>query len=128
MARGSTSARRALKSSSDFLKQYGEEHIKTGFPIVYTSADSVFQIAAHEDIIPVEKLYEMCEVAAKICENPEYNVGTVIARPFVGDNKDNFVRTYNRRDYESKTCGKTMLDTISENGKKVVGVGKIIQI
>ena len=115
-------------SGTELLKQFGEEHIKTGFPIVYTSADSVFQIAAHEDIIPVEKLYEICEISRKICEKSKYNIGTVIARPFIGDNKDNFVRTYNRRDFESESFGKTMLDVISENGKKVIGIGKILDL
>lgn len=115
-------------SGTDFLKQYGEEHMKTGYPIVYTSADSVFQIAAHEDIIPVNKLYEICENTRKICENSEYNIGTVIARPFVGDKKDNFVRTYNRRDFESKSFGRTMLEVISENKKEVIGVGKILDL
>ena len=115
-------------SGTDFLKQYGEEHIKTGYPIVYTSADSVFQIAAHEEIIPVERLYEICEIAVKMFENPEYNIGTVIARPFVGDNKDNFVRTYNRRDYESQSFGKTMLEVITENNKEVMALGKVLDV
>lgn len=112
-------------SGTELLKQYGMEHIKTGYPIIYTSADSVFQIAAHEDIIPVEKLYEMCKIAREILNRPEYNVGTVIARPFIGDSSENFVRTYNRRDYEMETFGKTMLDVFKENGKKVLSIGKI---
>lgn len=112
-------------SGTDLLKQYGEEHMKTGYPIIYTSADSVFQIAAHEDIIPVEKLYEICKIARKMLDNPKYNIGTVIARPFIGDNKDNFARTYNRKDYESETFGKTMLDVMKENGKSVTSIGKI---
>ncbi len=112
-------------SGTELLKQYGEEHIKTGYPIVYTSADSVFQIAAHEDIIPVKRLYEICEAARKMLNNPEYNIGTVIARPFVGDKAENFKRTYNRRDYESETFGRTMLDVLKENGKSVTAIGKI---
>ena len=112
-------------SGTDILKEYGEEHIKTGYPIVYTSADSVFQIAAHEDVIPVEKLYEICMIARKILDDPKYNVGTVIARPFVGDNKDNFKRTYNRKDFESQKFGINMLDIISKNGKDVISIGKI---
>lgn len=112
-------------SGTEILKRFGEEHIKTGYPIVYTSADSVFQIAAHEDIIPVEKLYKICEIARKILDKPEYNIGTVIARPFVGTNKENFARTYNRKDFESNTFGKTMLDEIKENGKDVIAIGKI---
>ncbi len=112
-------------SGTELLKQYGEEHIKTGYPIVYTSADSVFQIAAHENVIPVEKLYEICRVARKIADRPEYNIGTIIARPFVGDNAENFTRTYNRKDFESETFGKTMLDVISENNGRVISIGKI---
>lgn len=112
-------------SGTDLLKQYGEEHIKTGYPIIYTSADSVFQIAAHEDVIPVEKLYEYCKIAREILDNPKYNIGTVIARPFIGDSSENFKRTYNRKDYESETFGKTMLDVMKDNGKSVTAIGKI---
>lgn len=112
-------------SGTEILKRFGEEHIQTGYPIIYTSADSVFQIAAHEDVIPVEKLYEICKIARKILDNPKYNVGTVIARPFVGENKDNFTRTYNRKDFESETFGRTMLEVINEAGKDVISIGKI---
>ena len=112
-------------SVTEILKRFGEEHIKTGYPIIYTSADSVFQIAAHEDVIPVEELYRICKIARKILDNPKYNVGTVIARPFVGDKPENFTRTYNRRDFESETFGKTMLDIISQNKKDVIAIGKI---
>lgn len=114
-------------SGTEILKRFGEEHMKTGYPIIYTSADSVFQIEAHEDIIPVEKLYEMCKIARKIMDKPEYNVGTVIARPFVGTSSENFTRTYNRRDFESGTFGRTMLDVIKEEYKdaKVIAIGKI---
>ena len=112
-------------SGTDILKKYGEEHIKTGYPIIYTSADSVFQIAAHEDIISVERLYEICRIARKILDKPEYNIGTVIARPFIGNDKDNFTRTYNRKDFESNNFGKTILDVISENNKDVISIGKI---
>ena len=111
-------------SGTELLKEYGEEHIKTGYPIVYTSTDSVFQIAAHEDIIPVPKLYELCKIARKICDKPEYNIGTVIARPFVGDRADNFTRTYHRKDFESQKFGKNMLDIISKE-KEVITIGKI---
>ena len=92
---------------------------------MYTSADSVFQIAAHEDVIPVEKLYEICRVTRKIADKPEYNIGTIIARPFVGDKAENFTRTYNRKDFESETFGRTMLDVISENNGRVISIGKI---
>mgnify|MGYP005783363745 FL=1 len=112
-------------SGTEILKRFGEEHIKTGYPIIYTSADSVFQIAAHEDVIPVEELYRICKIARKILDNPKYNVGTVIARPFVGDKPENFTRTYNRKDFESETFGKTMLDIISQNKKDVIAIGKI---
>ena len=84
-------------SGTEILKHFGEEHIKTGYPIIYTSADSVFQIAAHEEIIPVEKLYEICRIARKLLDKPEYNIGTVIARPFIGTTAENFTRTYNRK-------------------------------
>lgn len=112
-------------SGTEILKRFGEEHIKTGYPIIYTSADSVFQIAAHEDVIPVNELYKMCKIAREILDNPKYNVGTVIARPFIGTKSDNFVRTYNRKDFESNTFGRTMLDVISEAGKDVISIGKI---
>lgn len=112
-------------SGTDLLEKYGEEHIKTGFPIIYTSADSVFQIAAHEDIISVERLYEICKIAREMLNKEEYNIGTVIARPFIGDKSDNFKRTYNRKDFESSKFGKTMLDVLCENEKEVVAIGKI---
>lgn len=112
-------------SGTEILKRFGEEHIKTGYPIIYTSADSVFQIAAHEEVIPLEKLYEMCKIARKILDKPEYNIGTVIARPFIGTNANNFTRTYNRKDFESNTFGKTMLDVLKENKKDVIAIGKI---
>lgn len=112
-------------SGTEILKRFGEEHIKTGYPIIYTSADSVFQIAAHEDVIPVKELYKMCKIAREMLDKPEYNVGTVIARPFIGTTSENFTRTYNRKDFESNTFGRTMLDVISENGRDVISIGKI---
>ena len=112
-------------SGTEILKRFGEEHIKTGYPIIYTSADSVFQIAAHEDIYPLERQYEICKIARKICDKPEYNIGTVIARPFVGTNSENFTRTYNRKDFESAKFGRTVLDVLKENGKDVIAIGKI---
>ena len=112
-------------SGTEILKRFGEEHIKTGKPIVYTSADSVFQIAAHEDVIPINELYEICRTARKMMDEPKYNVGTVIARPFIGDKADNFTRTYNRKDFESEKFGKTMLDVLKKNGKDVIAIGKI---
>lgn len=112
-------------SGTEILKRFGEEHIKKGFPIIYTSADSVFQIAAHEDVIPVKELYKICEIARKILDKKEYNIGTVIARPFIGTTRENFTRTYNRKDFESNTFGETMLDKISRAGKNVIAIGKI---
>lgn len=112
-------------SGTEILKRFGEEHLKTGYPIIYTSADSVFQIAAHEDTIPVERLYEICLTARKMLDDPKYNIGTVIARPFVGDKAENFKRTYNRKDFESEKFGRTMLDVLNENGKDVIAIGKI---
>ena len=112
-------------SGTEILKRFGEEHMKTGLPIVYTSADSVFQIAAHEEIIPLNKLYKMCRIAREMLDKPEYNIGTVIARPFVGNTPENFTRTYNRKDFESESFGRTMLDAINESGRDVIAIGKI---
>ncbi|MBE5730895.1 MAG: phosphopentomutase [Clostridiales bacterium] len=111
-------------SGTEVIKDYGEEHIRTGSLIVYTSADSVFQIAAHEDIVPIEQLYEYCEAARKILDS--YGVGRVIARPFAG--KHPFVRTANRHDYSIVPPQKTMLDILSEGGLDVIAVGKIYDI
>ena len=112
-------------SGTDFLKKYGEESIEKNMPIVYTSADSVFQIAAHENMIPVPELYKICKIARDVIDEKGYGIGTVIARPFVGDKADNFTRTYNRKDLEAENFGKTMLDSFQENGKKVLAIGKI---
>ena len=112
-------------SGTEVIKDYGEEHIKTGKFIVYTSADSVFQIASHEDVIPLNELYSACEIAREILQG-ENGVGRVIARPFVGSYP--FTRTANRHDYSIKPPRKTMLDLIKDGGLKVVGVGKISDI
>lgn len=112
-------------SGTDFLKQYGEESIQTRMPIVYTSADSVFQIAAHEDVYSVEELYRICRIAREVIDEKKYNIGTVIARPFIGTNAENFQRTYNRKDFEAQDFGKTMLDIFEKNNKKVLSIGKI---
>lgn len=112
-------------SGTDFLKKYGAESIRTGMPIVYTSADSVFQIAAHEEIISVEKLYSICEIARNVIDEKNYNIGTIIARPFVGDCAENYKRTYNRKDYEAQDFGTTMLDIFKKNNKSVLAIGKI---
>lgn len=118
-------------SGTEILKILGEEHIKTGCPIVYTSADSVFQIAVHEEVIPLDELYRYCEIARDMLGKPpfeQHNVARVIARPFVGTNKENFRRTENRRDFSIKPFSKTILDYIKESGGKVVGIGKIEDI
>lgn len=113
-------------SGTDVIRDYGEEHLKSGDLIVYTSADSVFQIAAHEDIVPLEKLYEYCMTARKILCG-KHSVGRVIARPFVGTAGD-LKRTGDRRDFSLEPWGRTMLDAISEGGKDVISVGKISDI
>ncbi|MBE6538059.1 MAG: phosphopentomutase [Ruminococcaceae bacterium] len=113
-------------SGTDVIRDYGEEHLKTGDLIVYTSADSVFQIAAHEDIVPPEKLYEYC-LAARSLLSGEHAVGRVIARPFTGE-AGNFKRTANRRDFSLEPTAKTMLDALKESGKDVLAVGKISDI
>lgn len=114
-------------SGTEVIKDYGVEHMKTGALIVYTSADSVFQVAANENVVPVKKLYEYCEIARDILKG-DYAVGRVIARPFVGTSPENFVRTSNRHDFSLLPPSKTMLDILKDNGKDVLSVGKIIDI
>jgi len=113
-------------SGTEVIKQYGEEHKKTGKLIVYTSADSVFQIAAHEDVVPVEELYAICRTARKILIG-KHAVGRVIARPFI-DGKDGFVRTANRRDFSVEPPEETLLDAIKAAGLDSISVGKISDI
>ncbi|KKN28577.1 hypothetical protein LCGC14_0852800 [marine sediment metagenome] len=110
-------------SGTEIIKELGAEHIKTGFPIVYTSADSVFQIAACEDIIPVESLYEMCESAREILKG-EHNVGRVIARPFIIE-KDRYIRTERRKDFSLPPPEETLLDRAVKKGYEVIAIGKI---
>ena len=110
-------------SGTEVIKVYGKEHIETGKLIVYTSSDSVFQIAAHEDVVPVETLYEYCETAREMLSG-ELAVGRVIARPFVGDD-NKFTRTSNRRDFALKPPKKTLCDAVKANGMDVIAVGKI---
>ncbi len=112
-------------SGTVILDELGAEHIKTGKPIVYTSADSVFQIAAHEEVIPVAELYRICQIARKICD--EVPIARVIARPFVGE-PGHFKRTYNRRDFSMPPPTATVLDDLADSGRPVVGVGKIWDI
>ena len=114
-------------SGTEVLDKYGEEHMKTGDLIVYTSADSVFQIAAHEEIVPPEKLYEYCRIARSLLVG-KHGVGRVIARPFVGNAKDGFSRTSNRHDFSLEPPAQTMLDAIKASGKDMLAVGKIYDI
>lgn len=112
-------------SGTDFLKEYGKEMMETGKPFIYTSADSVLQIGAHEEVISVERLYEICKIARQVIDEKDYNIGTVIARPYLGTSAEDFKRTYNRRDYEAENYGKTALDVFIENEKRVYAIGKI---
>ncbi|WP_418718949.1 phosphopentomutase [Candidatus Allofournierella merdipullorum] len=114
-------------SGTEVLKDYGEEHMRTGDLIVYTSADSVFQVAAHEQVVPLEQLYEYCQMARDMLKG-EHGVGRVIARPFLGSCAADFKRTSNRHDYSLKPPAKTMLDHLKAAGKDVIGVGKIYDI
>ncbi|APF17935.1 Phosphopentomutase [Caldithrix abyssi DSM 13497] len=111
-------------SGTEIIKELGEEHLRTGKLIVYTSADSVFQIAAHQDVVPLEKLYEICKIAREILTG-KHAVARVIARPFVGKSAEDFVRTPYRKDFSIKPFSKTILQILSENGWPTVGIGKI---
>jgi len=114
-------------SGTVILDELGEEHMRTGYPIVYTSADSVFQIACHEEIYPPEKLYELCRIARNLLQG-EHGVGRVIARPFVGTGKGAFKRTGNRRDFSMEPIAETMLTALKNKGFFTMGVGKIEDI
>lgn len=113
-------------SGTTILEQLGEEHVKTGKPICYTSADSVFQIAAHEESFGLEKLYQVCEIARALLD--EMNIGRVIARPFLGSNNQDFARTGNRRDYSVLPPSPTLLDVLAKDGGEVISIGKISDI
>ncbi|HKK01747.1 MAG TPA: phosphopentomutase [Desulfuromonadales bacterium] len=113
-------------SGTDILRELGEEHCRSGRPIVYTSADSVFQIAAHEEVIPVERLYELCRTARRILD--PYRIGRVIARPFVGRSAADFKRTSRRHDFSLEPTDVTVLDRLSAAGVLTYGVGKIRDI
>src|SRR6202165_2921130 len=108
-------------SGTQIIKDLGEEHIRTGKPIVYTSGDSVFQVATHEDVIPIAELYRMCEIARKLLDGPN-RVGRVIARPFTGK-AGNFVRTPRRHDYAVDPPKPTLLDVLEERALPVFGIG-----
>ena len=113
-------------SGTAVIEKYGQEHMRTGDLIVYTSADSVFQIAAHEEVVPPQQLYEYCRIARKLL-NGAHGVGRVIARPFVGK-PGNFVRTANRHDFSLEPPGQTLLDAVKAAGLDCIGVGKIYDI
>ena len=114
-------------SGTDVIRDYGKEHLETGKWIVYTSADSVFQVAAHEEKVPLEELYEACRKARSILRG-KHGVGRVIARPFVGDPETGFKRTSNRHDFSLEPPGRTMLDALKEAGQACIAVGKIQDI
>jgi phosphopentomutase len=115
-----------VASGTEIIKELGDEHVKTGYPIIYTSADSVFQIAAHEDVISIEELYKMCKIAREMFVG-DIAVGRIIARPFTGES-GNYSRTSNRKDFALDPFNKTMLDYIKEDGNNVMAVGKIEDI
>ena len=111
-------------SGTQIIDEWGEHQMKTGDLIVYTSADPVLQIAAHEDIIPLEELYDICEKVRELTKDPKYLIGRIIARPYVGE-PGNFTRTSNRHDYALKPFGKTVLDHLKDGGYDVIAIGKI---
>jgi len=113
-------------SGTTIIAELGDEHVRTGKPIVYTSADSVFQIACHEEAFGLERLYALCDIARELVD--EYNIGRIIARPFVGDGPDTYVRTGNRRDLTTPPHAPTVLDKLVDNGGDVISIGKISDI
>ncbi len=115
-------------SGTDIINALGSEHISSGLPICYTSADSVFQIAAHEEHFGLDNLYHYCEQVRELLSDSDLNIGRVIARPFIGNDASDFSRTGNRRDYSVLPPSKTVLDKIAENGGQVISVGKIADI
>jgi len=115
-------------SGTDIINAFGAEHIKTGLPICYTSADSVFQIAAHEEHFGLDNLYRYCEQVRELLSDSDLNIGRVIARPFIGSDASNFARTGNRRDYSVLPPAQTVLDKITQAGGQVISVGKIADI
>lgn len=114
----------APASGTEIIKELGERHMKTGELIIYTSADSVLQIAAHERIIPLEELYDICKICRELTKRPEFKVGRIIARPFIGESSDNFTRTSNRRDF-ALNPPYNMMDALNEHGVPVFAIGKI---
>ncbi|EOB0813230.1 phosphopentomutase [Staphylococcus pseudintermedius] len=114
-------------SGTQIIDEWGEHQMKTGDLIVYTSADPVLQIAAHEDVMPLEELYDICEKVRELTKDPKYLIGRIIARPYVGE-PGNFTRTSNRHDYALKPFGKTVMNTLKENDYDVIAIGKINDI
>ncbi|HEV7242833.1 MAG TPA: phosphopentomutase [Thermoanaerobaculia bacterium] len=114
-------------SGTVILDELGEEHMRTGAPIVYTSGDSVFQVAAHEGIIPVDELWRICSIARELMRG-EHNIGRIIARPFVGPSAGHFKRTANRKDFSVRPTGETVLERAHKAGREVIGLGKIADI
>jgi len=114
-------------SGTDIIEELGKEHMETGALIVYTSADSVLQIAAHEEIIPLEELYNICKIARELTRSGKYMVGRIIARPFIGT-PGNFQRTSNRHDYALKPFGRTVMNELKDSGYDVIAIGKISDI
>jgi phosphopentomutase len=113
-------------SGTTIIAELGDEHVRTGKPIVYTSADSVFQVAAHEEAFGLQRLYDLCDIARELVD--DYNIGRVIARPFVGDGPDSYVRTGNRRDLTTPPHSPTVLDKLAAAGGEVISIGKIADI
>ena len=111
-------------SGTEIIKALGEEHLRTGSPILYTSTDSVFQVAAHQDVIPLEELYHICQIARAQLMSADRALGRVIARPFIGQ-PGHFTRTEHRRDFALEPLGTTLLDILKDAGKDVIGIGKI---
>ncbi|MBV5138930.1 phosphopentomutase, partial [Staphylococcus chromogenes] len=114
-------------SGTQIIDEWGEHQMKTGDLIVYTSADPVLQIAAHEDIIPLEELYDICEKVRELTKDPKYLIGRIIARPYVGE-PGNFTRTSNRHDYALKPFGQTVMNALKDDGYDVIAIGKINDI
>ncbi len=114
-------------SGTEIIERLGEEHIRTGKPIVYTSGDSVFQIAAHEGVIPIKRQYEICEIARQMLDG-EHRVGRVIARPFIGESAETFTRTENRHDYAVPPPDENLLPLLAGKGLDVIAIGKIASI
>src|SRR5438552_9758098 len=114
-------------SGTVILDELGEEHMRTGYPIVYTSADSVFQVAAHEEVVPVQELWRICAIARELMRG-DNNVGRIIARPFIGSGRGHFKRTANRKDFSVRPTGETVVERAHNAGKQVIALGKIADI